>query len=167
MVDLPSATFRATVEMVPSDGGGLWMPAADSLQKLRQDIDRKPHKIKGVLTNARIRKEFFEGIPNDEKKAVRAFAKKNAESALKTRPQGYDKEHRDIELLRLRSFTIGTKLDNSAVVGAGGLQRIADLISCMVPFITYLNSVVMPDAPSSDSDDAGGGASSAEEGAAA
>lgn len=61
------------------------MPAADSLQKLRQDIDRKPHKIKGVLTNARIRKEFFEGIPNDEKKAVRAFAKKNAESALKTR----------------------------------------------------------------------------------
>lgn len=33
--------------------------------------------------------------------------------------------------------------------------------------ITYLNSVVMPDAPSSDSDDAGGGASSAEEGAAA
>ncbi|KAF4537511.1 hypothetical protein BFW01_g11327 [Lasiodiplodia theobromae] len=145
-------------------GGGLWMPAADGLQKLRRDIDRKPHKIKRVLTDAGIRKEFFDGIPNDEKKAVRAFTKKNAESALKVRPQGYEKDHRDIELLRLRSFTIGKKLDDSAVMGAGGLQRIADLISCMVPFITYLNSVVMPDAPSSDEAE---GDESAEEGAAA
>lgn len=53
-----------------------------------------------------------------------------------TRPQGYEKDHRDIELLRLRSFTIGKKLDDSAVMGAGGLQRIADLISCMVPFVS-------------------------------
>ncbi|EKG18053.1 hypothetical protein MPH_04743 [Macrophomina phaseolina MS6] len=66
-------------------GGGLWMPAADSLQKLRRDIDRKPHKIKSVLTDARLRKEFFDGVPNDEKKAVEAFTKQNAESALKTR----------------------------------------------------------------------------------
>ncbi|OJD35206.1 protein fam92a1 [Diplodia corticola] len=130
-------------------GGGLWMPAADSLQRLRREIDLKPHKIKRVLNDVNIRKEFFDGIPNDEKAAVRAFTKKNAESALKVRPQGYEKDHRDIELLRLRSFTIGTKLDDRAVVGAGGLQRIADLIACMVPFITYLNSVVMPDAPSS------------------
>ncbi|KAL0260331.1 hypothetical protein SLS55_004017 [Diplodia seriata] len=125
------------------------MPAADSLQKLRREIDRKPHKIKRVLTDVNLRREFFDGIPNDEKAAVRAFAKKNAESALKVRPQGYEKDHRDIELLRLRSFTIGKKLDDSAVMGAGGLQRITDLIACMVPFITYLNSVVMPDAPSS------------------
>lgn len=61
------------------------MPAADSLQKLRRDIDRKPHKIKSVLTDARLRKEFFDGVPNDEKKAVEAFTKQNAESALKTR----------------------------------------------------------------------------------
>lgn len=56
------------------------------------------------------------------------------------RPQGYDKDHRDIELLRLRSFTIGKKLDDSEVVGAGGLQRIADLISCMVPFVSSLRT---------------------------
>ncbi|KAH7064997.1 hypothetical protein B0J12DRAFT_613008, partial [Macrophomina phaseolina] len=162
-------------------GGGLWMPAADSLQKLRRDIDRKPHKIKSVLTDARLRKEFFDGVPNDEKKAVEAFTKHNAESALKTRPQGYAKDHCDIELLRLRSFTISSKLDDSEVMGAGGLQRVADLISCMVPFssavdtspleqwltlrcmqITYLNSVVMPDAPSSGEDDSSN-ESSAEE----
>ncbi|KAL1636390.1 hypothetical protein SLS58_009809 [Diplodia intermedia] len=61
------------------------MPAADSLQKLRREIDRKPHKIKRVLTDVNLRREFFDGIPNDEKAAVRAFAKKNAESALKVR----------------------------------------------------------------------------------
>lgn len=61
------------------------MPPADSLQKLRHNIDRKPHRIKRVLGDAMLRKEFFDGIPNDEKKAVRAFTKQNAESALKTR----------------------------------------------------------------------------------
>ncbi|KAF2190490.1 hypothetical protein K469DRAFT_559809 [Zopfia rhizophila CBS 207.26] len=134
-------------------GGGLWQPEASALSKLRRDIDRKPHKIKRVLADARIRKAFLGGVPNDEKKAVRAFTNQsgNRETALKKHPKGYDNDHKDIELLRLRNFTIGTKLSDEEVVGAKGLDRIAELIGCMVPFITYLNSVVMPDEESSDS----------------
>ncbi|KAF2135555.1 uncharacterized protein K452DRAFT_293012 [Aplosporella prunicola CBS 121167] len=126
-------------------GGGLWMPAAPSLQRLRRNIDTRPHEIKRVLTDAGIREEFFDGIEDDEKEAVRAFVKQNAESALKTRPQGYDKEHRDVELLRLRSFSIGRRVSDGVVEGPGGLARIAGLLARLGPFITYLNGVVMPD----------------------
>ncbi|OCK79759.1 hypothetical protein K432DRAFT_382782 [Lepidopterella palustris CBS 459.81] len=132
-------------------GGGLWCPEAAPLSLLRNDIDRKPHKIKQVLTDSRIRKAFFGGVADDEKKAVRAFAGQNAENALKTKPKGYENDHKDIELLRLRSYTIGKKLGDDEVVGAKGLERIAELISCLVPFITYLNSVVMPDGESDES----------------
>lgn len=50
--------------------------------------------------------------------------------------QGYDAEHKDINLLRLRNFTIGRKLTDQEVVGKQGLGRIAELISAMVPFVS-------------------------------
>ena len=35
-------------------------------------------------------------------------------------------------------------------MGAGGLERIVDLMGVLVPFVTYLNGVVMPDEESAD-----------------
>jgi len=70
-------------------GGGLWQPEAAALAKLRRDIDRKPHKIKAVLTNDGIRKAFLRGVADNEKKAVQAFANlpTNKSSALKRHPK--------------------------------------------------------------------------------
>jgi hypothetical protein len=50
--------------------------------------------------------------------------------------QGYAQDHQDIELLRLRNFTMGRRLSDDEVVGRGGLDRIADLISSIVPFVS-------------------------------
>ena len=63
------------------------MPEAAPLAALRRDIDRKPHRIKAVLTDTAMRKEFFGGIGRDEKKAIRAFAGHNSRTALKTKPK--------------------------------------------------------------------------------
>ncbi|KAJ9663128.1 hypothetical protein H2201_005799 [Coniosporium apollinis] len=134
-------------------GGGLWMPESRALALLRRDIDRKPHKIKRVLTDTGLRKEFFGGVVDDEKKAVRAFVSQSSENALKRKPKDYDADHEDIELLRLRNFTIGRKLKDEEVIGPNGLEHLTKLIQTMVPFISYLNSVVMPDNPEESSDE--------------
>lgn len=63
------------------------MPSASQVALLRDNIDRRPHRIKEVLTNDSIRRHIFNGIPNNEKKAVDAFAKLNQRDALKTRPK--------------------------------------------------------------------------------
>lgn len=68
-------------------GGGLWMPDASQLAALRRDIDRKPHKIKDVLLDEGVRREFLGGIPKDAKKAVKAFTGHNSDSMLKTKPK--------------------------------------------------------------------------------
>ena len=68
-------------------GGGIWHPEAQPLALLRQDVDRKSHKIKKVLMDPGIRKECFKGIPSDEKKAVKAFVSQNSENMLKTKPK--------------------------------------------------------------------------------
>jgi hypothetical protein len=63
------------------------MPEAQPLALLRRNIDRKPEVIRRVLTDAALRKKVLGVIPNDEKKAVKAFALHNAENALKTKPK--------------------------------------------------------------------------------
>ena len=68
--------------------------------------------------------------------------------------KGYEADNPNIDLLRLRNYTIGKKLKDDEVLGSGGLDRIAELIGILTPFVSYLNSVVMPDEdPSSDDDE--------------
>ena len=130
-------------------GAGLWHPDAAPLALLRQDIDRKSHRIKRVLMEPQLRKIFLHGSKN-EKESIKAFTKCNEENILKTKPKGYEADHPEILLLRLRNYTIGKKLKDDEVVGAKGLKNILALIEVLVPFVTYLNSVVMPDdSPSS------------------
>ncbi|KAF2629734.1 hypothetical protein BU25DRAFT_489737 [Macroventuria anomochaeta] len=148
-------------------GGGLWQPDAEPLRKLRREIDRRPIRIKQVLTDQRIRTAFLGGTPDNEKKVIKAFIglTSNASTALKRHPKDFPIDHKDIDLLRLRSFTLGKKLSDEEVVGPEGMDRIAGLISCIEPFITYLNSVVMPDeesSSSSDEDENGEGSSAAD-----
>ncbi len=50
--------------------------------------------------------------------------------------QGYDADHPNIELLRLRNYTTGRKLTEEEVVGPNSLDRITSLFSAMKPFVS-------------------------------
>ncbi|KAI1626710.1 hypothetical protein EDD37DRAFT_676358 [Exophiala viscosa] len=132
-------------------GAGLWMPEAQPLALLRTNIDRKSHKLKRVLMEPQMRKQILGGA-SDERKAIKAFVAQNSENALKTKPKGYDADNPNIEMLRLRNFTLGKAIPDEKVLSEHGLQNILDLIGVLVPFVTYLNSVVMPDEDDSSSD---------------
>ncbi|MCJ1252077.1 hypothetical protein MMC30_009315 [Trapelia coarctata] len=133
-------------------GAGVWHPEAEPLGLLRRAVDRKGHKLKNVLMDPRIRKECLKGAPNDEKKVIKAFAAANAEGALKSKPKGFDADNPNIEILRLKNYTIGCKLKDDEVVSSG-ITRISELVGIMAPFVTWMNSVVMPDEDSSDDDE--------------
>ncbi|KAL4936743.1 hypothetical protein BDV06DRAFT_86459 [Aspergillus oleicola] len=126
-------------------GSGLWNPEADKLALLREDVDGNSQGLKAVLREEGMRREFFGGIPDDDDEAVKAFVSHNSESALKTRPKGYDYDNENIQLLRLRSYTIGKRVPDADLLSPNAQEKIATLIGIMEPFVTYLNSVVMPD----------------------
>ncbi|KAG9539432.1 hypothetical protein KCU71_g20139, partial [Aureobasidium melanogenum] len=113
------------VQISPNDsfvGGGYWSPDARALAALRTTIDENPQRLKDVLMNHKMRAEFLSG--SSKKTAVKSFVKTNAETALKTKPKGYDGGHPDIDLLRLRRFTVGTKLTDAEILDAQVLRRI-------------------------------------------
>jgi uncharacterized protein (TIGR02453 family) len=134
-------------------GSGLWHPEAAPLALLRRDINRRPHLIKSVLTEDRLRKDILKVNAKDEKKAVKAFAASNAENALKTKPKGYEADNPNIELLKLKNFTIGKSLTDEEIADPKGIETVASVIATMAPFVTYLNGVVMPDEDASGSDE--------------
>jgi len=63
------------------------MPEANALARMRRAIDRRPHVLKRVLLEARLRKEFLDGASANEKAVSKALAAHNQESALKTKPK--------------------------------------------------------------------------------
>ncbi|OTA95606.1 hypothetical protein M434DRAFT_196467 [Hypoxylon sp. CO27-5] len=143
-------------------GGGLWHPDNEALARLRASIDERPHRIRRVLMNPRFRKTFLPNAKANEKSVLSAFAAANKENALKTKPKLL--HHKDIELLKLRNYTIGKKLDDKDLLAEDAQDRVMSVISAMVEFVTFLNSVVRPDPNlDSDSDEAEGGEEEEEE----
>lgn len=70
-------------------GGGLWMPDAARLAKLRRSVDERPRAWRRVLGEEAFRRTFLPGVKSadGDEACLRAFAKHNKEHALKTKPK--------------------------------------------------------------------------------
>ncbi|KAL7811432.1 hypothetical protein V8C44DRAFT_330419 [Trichoderma aethiopicum] len=134
-------------------GGGLWHPEAAHLAKLRQSIDERPQRWRRAMADPLFRKTFFPAL---EKKGVedvvKAFVGRNQENALKKKPMGYEVTHRDIALLKLRNFTVLKHLDDQVLCSDDAQAKLKDILSGLSGFVTFLNSIVMPD-PNLDDDE--------------
>jgi uncharacterized protein (DUF2461 family) len=103
----------------------------------------------------------------EEAAVKKAFAGHNQDNALKTKPkvsvvpdqscpatsfqawsgfpivltlavQGFHAEHRDIELLKLRNFTIGKRVPDEIFTDEDGQDQIVECFRAMVPFVSCL-----------------------------
>ncbi|KAI2610358.1 uncharacterized protein GGS25DRAFT_257400 [Hypoxylon fragiforme] len=128
------------VQMEPGHcmvGGGLWHPEGDSLARLRASIDERPRRIRRVLMNPVFCRTFLPGAKvGNEKSVLAAFAEANKGNALKTKPKGFHPEHADIALLKLRNYTVSTKLKDSDLTAPNAQEKIIKIISAMVPFVS-------------------------------
>jgi hypothetical protein len=69
-------------------GGGLWHPEASALAKLRASVDERPHRIRRVLTDPEFVRVFLpDVVGKKEDKVIKAFADRNKENALKSKPK--------------------------------------------------------------------------------
>src|SRR5436305_5515767 len=73
---------------------GLYMPSKEELEKMRRSIADDSSKLRKIL-NKRDFKRYFNGLEGE---------------MLKTAPQGYRKDHPDIDLLRHKQFLASSPL---------------------------------------------------------
>jgi uncharacterized protein (TIGR02453 family) len=108
-------------------GGGLWMPEAADLQKLRQEIDYCFKEFTGVINNKKFVSTF--GTLSDEAKLIRP-------------PKGYDIDNPAIEYLKLKSFTAIIPIKDTEILEKGIVKKTSEIFKTLSPFIQFLNRAI-------------------------
>jgi uncharacterized protein (TIGR02453 family) len=106
--------------------GGLHAPDPAQLTKFREAIDRDPKKFKKVVSN---------------KAFVQTFGAVEGER-LKTVPKGYDRDHPEIDLLRMKEVVAIRHLTDAEVLSPKFSATVIEAFTVMKPFLDHLNSVI-------------------------
>lgn len=123
----PSAGYYVHLEPGSSFvGGGCWMPPADILKNIRQEIDYDLKAFKKIIDQKDF-KALYPAIDGER---------------LKKGPQGYDIENPAIDFLRLKSFTVGHPVKDADFLGKTAVKDIVRSFKVMKPFIDFLNRSV-------------------------
>jgi uncharacterized protein (TIGR02453 family) len=106
--------------------GGLYMPEAESLKKIRQEVDYNPEELKKIVEEPDFKKTF--GPIQGER--------------LKTAPKGYPKDHPNIELLQLKSYIVVHDLSPADLNSKDLADRVVNHYRLIKPFNDYLSVAI-------------------------
>jgi len=113
-------------------GGGLWMPDAPTLKKIRQEVDYCWDEFSGIIKERKFRLQFKdlhrgEGI------------------SLATNPKGYDKGNPAIDYLKLKSFIAEAGIKDEELTQASLHKKTVAAFEALQPLLKFLNRVLAPD----------------------
>lgn len=108
-------------------GGGLWMPEADKLKKVRQEIDYHFADFKKILS----KKDF-----------VAIYGNLSTEDKLKNLPKGYEADNPAAEYLKLKSFTAGHAVSDKILVSDDLLKSLQLAFKTIHPLIDFINRAI-------------------------
>jgi uncharacterized protein (TIGR02453 family) len=107
--------------------GGIYMPDATNLSKIRQEIDYNFDKLKKVT--------------NDKKFKV-LYASFDDFDKLKTAPKGYAKDHAHIELLKLKSFIVSRALTDKEVIDKKFIKVATESAKAIKPLNNFIKEAL-------------------------
>ncbi len=107
--------------------GGLYMPEAEKLAKVRQEIDYNGESLHRVLSDRKFRK-WFDGLWDGDQ--------------LKTIPRGYPKDHPDAALLKLKSFITEHVFSDEEVKSRRFYKSVLAAFDAMRPLNVYLTEAI-------------------------
>jgi len=109
-------------------GGGIWMPLAPDLSKIRQEIDYNFMEWKKLVNNAAFKKTFTRGVLSDD--------------TLVRPPKGYDETNKAIDYLKMKSFTVMRSFTDAEVQDKAFTKEAAKTFRIMKPMIDFLNTAL-------------------------
>ena len=110
-------------------GGGLWMPEADVLKKIRQEIDYNFEEFTGIITSKPFTK-VYGGLYRDK------------EVLLSRPPKGYEEDNKAIEYIKMKGFIAMKLLRDEELKDKQLINTITGALSALYPFIVFLNAAI-------------------------
>lgn len=106
-------------------GGGIWMPEAAQLKKIRQEIDYNWDEFSAIINEQNFRFTFGD--------------LEQGEYKLSREPKGYEKDNPAIEYLKLKSFVATQKITDAELTDKGVVQKIVNAFTVLMPLIKFIN----------------------------
>lgn len=105
---------------------GLYAPSKEELARMRSAIADNSSRLRKIL-NKRDFKHYFHGLEGEQ---------------LKTAPQGYSKDHPDIDLLRYKQFLASAPLSEEQVLSPDLTDFVVGGFKALKPLETYIHEVL-------------------------
>ena len=106
-------------------GGGIWMPEAAALKKIRQEIDYGWDKFSNILNEPAFKKVYGD--------------LEQGEFKLSREPKGYEKNNPAIEYLKLKSLVATEPLTDVDLTSKDLLKKIVAAFTALMPLIKFIN----------------------------
>ena len=106
--------------------GGVYMPPSDILKKIRQEIDYNPNPLLKYVSSSYF-KEYFGSFEGDR---------------LKKAPKGYDPDHPNIELLKLKYYIVVQRVEDKIVLGTDFANYALKVFKAMKPLNDYIRTAL-------------------------
>ncbi len=108
-------------------GGGYWMPSAEHLKAIRQEIDYNGSALNAIVTDASFTDDFS------------AFDK---QEQLKNNPKGYEADNQYINLLKLKSFAATHPFSDQELMDKTAVQKVVKILAKIQPLNNFLNQAL-------------------------
>ena len=118
------------LQIAPDDSfiaGGYWMPEADHLKAIRQEIDYNANELKSII---------------DAPGFIKLFGEFRKQEQLKNVPREYGPENENIDLLKLKSFVAFRKLGDEELMQKDAVAHISGICSKIYPLNVFLNNAL-------------------------
>ncbi|KAL1948090.1 hypothetical protein VTO73DRAFT_12165 [Trametes versicolor] len=130
---------------------GSWCPGKNELQTIRNNLLRSTRRLRQIISAPEFEALFGPAHPHPKGGRQNVFG---FEDELKVAPKGVDKTHKDIDLLKCRSFAVVHKFTDQQVLAPDFKNELARIVQIMRPFVHCLNDLMtIQDADSSGSED--------------
>ena len=110
--------------------GGFFWPNPEDLFRIRKEFEMDSSEVREIL---------------QQKDFQKAFGNLNQEYAVKTAPKGFNKEDENIDLIRLKSFTVSHHFTDKEVFAPEFLDNLIHHYQLLRPFFDFMSEVLTSD----------------------
>ncbi|KAE9402853.1 hypothetical protein BT96DRAFT_964664, partial [Gymnopus androsaceus JB14] len=113
---------------------GTWCPGKNELATIRSNIAHSPDQLRQVISDPAFVALFGEPKP------VKGGGRRNifgADDELKVAPKGFDKDHKDIDLLKCRTFAVVHRFKDSEVLAPDFKTKLGEVAAVVRPFVRW------------------------------
>lgn len=108
--------------------GGYWMPEAEHLKAIRQEIDYNADELKAII---------------DDTGFIKLFGEFRKQDQLKTIPRDYSADNENIDLLKLKSFIVSHPLKDKELMSNKATEEIVEVCRSLYPLTAFLKNAIV------------------------